>query len=232
MKFRLAWLLLLWSALLPAQTPEVEITSEPCHHQVLVNPYIRVFRVEIAPHAATLLHRHVHDYFFVTLEATNVSNQVAGKPPVTLNIQEGETRFVEGNFAHVAHNLSDHPFRNILIEFLKDAEARAHPPQPWDEDRALHIHMKGTQDVLFVKDGVRVSDFQLQPGGMVHNQYHPGPRLIVAVTGVDLNLAVRGKSSQNIQLKSGEVQWLAGGDTEMLMNAGKNSARWITLEFH
>jgi quercetin dioxygenase-like cupin family protein len=214
-----------------SQTPTVEITSEPSHHQIFQNDYVRVFKVEIAPHAATLMHRHHHDYFLVALSPTNLSNEASGKPPTSLKIQQGEIRFAEGNFAHIAKNLGDQPFPYVTIEYLKDAEAHKSPPPNWDEDRALHVHMKGTQDVLFVKDGIRVSDFQLQPGGMVHNQHHPGPRLIVAVSDSDIRSSVAGKSTP-IQLKSGEVKWLPGGTTDMLMNAGKNPARWITLEFH
>ena len=212
-----------------SQTPTVEITSEPLHHQIFQNAYVRVFKVEIASHAATLMHRHHHDYFVVALSSAKLSNEASGKPPASLEIQQGEVRFAEGNFAHIDKNLGDQPFSYVTIEYLKDGEAHKSPPK-WDEDRALHVHMKGTQDVLFVKDGIRVSDFQLQPGGMVHNQHHPGPRLIVAVSDVDIRSSMAGKSTP-IQLKSGEVMWLKGGTTDMLMNAGKEPARWITLEF-
>jgi len=63
--------------LLAAQTmKEVEITSEPSHHLALENTYVRVFKVEVAPHAATLLHRHRHDYVFVSLGPSHISNEV------------------------------------------------------------------------------------------------------------------------------------------------------------
>src|SRR5437660_1111318 len=56
MKLRSAFLLMVSSAvLLSAQTPEVEITAEPHHHLVVQNPFVRVFKVEVAPHAATLM---------------------------------------------------------------------------------------------------------------------------------------------------------------------------------
>ena len=231
MKLKLGWFAILCLCTF-VQAQEVEITAELSHHQILQNAYVRVFQVEIAAHAATLLHQHRHDYFFVALAPTTLSNEVAGKPATTLKIQQGEVRFAEGNFAHVARNLTDQPFPHVTIEFLKDAEAGKTPPPKWDEARALHVHHNGTQEVLFVKDGVRVSDFELQPRGMVHNQRHPGPRLIVAVSDIDIKSSVAGKGNTPIQLKSGEVKWLEGGTIDMLMNAGKNSARWITLEFH
>ena len=222
----------LCASLLFAQGPSaVEITAEPSHHQILQNDYVRVFYVEVPPHSTTQLHWHRRDYFYVSLGASNLVNQVIGKQPANLKLQDGETRFTPGNFAHVVKNLSDQPFRNVTVEFLKDEQAHKTPPPKWDEERALHVHHNGTQEVMFVQDGVRVSDFQLQPGGMVHNQHHPGPRLIVAVTDVDIRSSAAGKSTP-IQLMPGEVKWLKGGTTDMLMNAGKNSVRWITLEFH
>ena len=42
---------------LRAEAPAVEITAEPAHHLALENEWVRVFQVEVAPHAATLLHR-------------------------------------------------------------------------------------------------------------------------------------------------------------------------------
>src|SRR5690242_6944853 len=84
------------AVLLAAQTgtpPGVEITSEPHHHLALKNTYVRVFQVEVAPHQSTLMHWHRHHYMFVTLGAGEVENDVAGKPPVTLKLADGETRF-------------------------------------------------------------------------------------------------------------------------------------------
>ena len=233
MKARLAGVsLLLASALLYSQTAQVEITAEPAHHLVLQNAYVRVFKVEAPPHASTRMHWHRHDYFFVTLGATEVSNEVEGKPPVTLKLQDGEVRFLPGGFAHIVRNLADTPFRNVTIELLQDEQARKNPPPPWDEERGLEVHHNGTQDILFVKDGVRASEFELQPGGMVHKHHHVGPHLVVAVSDIELRSDVEGKGSSVSKLKSGEVMWLKGGYTHSLMNVGKNPAKWVTLEFH
>jgi quercetin dioxygenase-like cupin family protein len=51
-----------------AAAPEVEVTSEPWHHLALENAYLRVFKVEVAPHTDTSMHRHRHDYLFETVE--------------------------------------------------------------------------------------------------------------------------------------------------------------------
>ncbi len=194
-------------------------------------PIRRVFKVEVAPHAATLMHRHRHDYIFVTLGRPSVENQVAGKPPVKLTLQDGETRFLPGGFAHIAKNLSDQPFRNITIELMQDEKSRQSPPPKWDEDRGLHILNGGTQDILFVKDGVRASEFQLNPGGVVPKHHHAGPHLVVAVSDLNLRSDVEGKGPSQIQLKAGDMAWVKGGVTHTLTNAGQQNAKFITLEF-
>jgi len=209
---------------------EVEITAEPHHHLALENEYVRVFKVEVAPHEATLMHRHRHDYMFVTLGDSQVENDVAGKPPVTLKLKDGETRFTPGDFAHIAKNLSDTPFRNVTIELLQDQQAKKSPAK-WDEERGLRVFNGGTQDILFVKDNARVSEVELQPGGVVPTHHHNGPHLLIAVSDLDLR-SEQGKSSTPVQLKSGEIMWVPGGFTHSVTNVGKNAAKLVTVEFH
>jgi quercetin dioxygenase-like cupin family protein len=225
-------LLLAAIALTAQSTSEVEITAEPRHHLAIENEYVRVFQVEVAPHDATLLHIHHHDYVYVTLGAANLSNEVKGKPPVEVKLQDGETRFSAGNFAHTARNLSDQRFRNVTIELMQDAAAHQTPPPAWDEDRGLHVFTGGTQHIMFVQDGVRVSEFDLQPGATVPSHHHTGQHLVVAVTDLEIRSDVEGQGPMPGQLKSGDVKWLPGGYTHTLTNTGKQEAKFVTLEFH
>jgi quercetin dioxygenase-like cupin family protein len=208
---------------------ELKITSEPNHHLVLQNSYVRVFQVEASPHASTLMHRHCHDYIFVTLGSAEISNEVAGKPPVTLKLQDGETRFVPGNFAHIVRNLSDNPFRNVTIELLRSQKSDQ-SSQP-GEDRSLQVLHGGTEEVLFVKDGVRVSEVELQTAGVEPKHHHAGPRLVVAVSDLTFRNDEVGKPSSNIEMKSGDVKWLEGGMTHTITNVGPTGAKFVMLEF-
>jgi quercetin dioxygenase-like cupin family protein len=210
-----------------AQSPkEVEITAEPHHHPTLENSYVRVFKVEVGPHDSTLMHWHRHDYLFVTIGASELENDVAGKAPVTLKLQDGEVRFTPGNFAHIARNLALTPLRNVTIELKNNSAAK------WNEDRGLAVLQKGTQHVLFVKDGARVSDIELQPAGVLPKHTHSGPHLVIAVTDLDLRNAPAGKRAENVQLKAGDVAWVPKGVTHSLTNVGPDKARWIGVEFH
>src|SRR6478609_5497222 len=123
-----------------AQTPkEVEITNEGHHHQVLQNDFVRVFKVEVGPKDATLMHRHRHDYLYISLGPADVSNEVEGKSPVQLKLEDGQTGFLPGNFAHIARNLASTPFRNVTIELMQNEKARSTPPPKWDEERVLQV---------------------------------------------------------------------------------------------
>ena len=224
---RLAVLLLAF-ALFGQSVSEVEITAEPHHRLALENQYVRVFKVDVPPHESTLMHRHRHDYIFVTLGASEVSNEVEGKPAAMLKLQDGETRFTPGNFAHIARNLASTPFRNVTIEFLQD---KAASQAKWDQERGLNVLTGGTQEILFVKDGVRVSEIELQPGGVLPKHRHTGPHLVVAISDLDLRNDVEGKPASSAELKSGDIKWIAGGYTHMLTNVGKQQAKFVTLEF-
>jgi len=215
---------------LSAQTvTEVEITSEPSHHLALENEYVRVFQVEVVPHTATLMHRHRHDYVFVTLGDAHISNEVEGKPPVDLRLTDGNARFTPGNFAHVARNLSEQPFRNVTIEFLQDEKLRQMPSH-WAEDSGERTFSGGRSTILFVKDGVRISEVNLEPGATVPSHHHDGPHLVLAVSDLDLR-GVDGTDPMTGKFKSGDIKWLPGGYTHTLTNVGKSPARFVTVEF-
>jgi len=221
-------LFLFLTAVLAAQSaPEVEITAEPHHHQVLANDQVRVFSVEVPPHSETLMHWHRHDYIYVTLGATEVVNAVKGKDPVSVKLADGDTRFLPASFTHVARNPGDHPFRNVTIELLQDAKLRASTAK-WDEERGLDILQGGTKDVLFVKDNVRVSEIELQHHGiapMTAKAY-----LLVAVTDLKLSHQLKNAphmASDDFELKSGDSKWLAGD----LISIGPAPAKFVTLEF-
>jgi quercetin dioxygenase-like cupin family protein len=227
-----ALLLFLLLPFLAAQTlTEVEVTAEPSHHLAVENEYVRVFQVEVAPHRSTLMHRHRHDYLYVTLGDAHISNEVEGKPPVDVKLTEGDTRFASGNFAHVAVNLSDQPFRNVTIELLQDEKLRQMPSHWGPEDSGERTFPSGRIITLFVKDGVRVSEVNLEPGAVLPSHHHDSPYLMVAVTALDLRSDVEGMGPMPGQFQSGDVKWLPGGYTHTLTNVGKSSARFVTVEF-
>lgn len=228
MKITGSFALSLACLLLPS-TEAVDVTAEPTHHLALANEQVRVFQVEVAPHASTLLHHHGHDYLFVTLGDSHVSNEVLGKAPVELKLADGETRFTPGNFSHVAKNLADQPFRNVTVELMQDEKLRE-APSPWPEGGDQEFP-GGRIKVLFVRDGARVSSVELEPGATVPSHHHDGPHLVVAVSDLALRSDVQGQNPLAATVKSGDVKWVPGGYTHTLTNTSKERARFVTVEF-
>jgi beta-alanine degradation protein BauB len=223
----------LCSLLLPANATAaetVEVAAEPAHHLALSNDQVRVFQVEVAPGAATLLHHHGHDYLFVTLGEAHISNEVLGKPPVELTLADGETRFTPGNFAHVARNLAGQPFRNVTVELMQDEKLRE-APSPWPQEGGGQEFPGVRTKVLFVRDGARVLTVEVQPGATVPSHHHDGPHLLVAVTDLEIRSDVEGQGPMPGHFKAGDVKWLPGGYTHTLTNTGQAPARFVTVEF-
>src|SRR6266446_5900637 len=113
-------LALLLSPSLPAQAPvAVPISKEPHHHLVLENDYVRVFRVSLPAHDATLLHQHDVPYLYISLGPADVINAVQGRPEARIVMADGQLDYSPGHFAHIARTDSDIPFNNVTIELLR-----------------------------------------------------------------------------------------------------------------
>lgn len=210
----------------------VDVSAEPHHHLVLENEYVRAFRVEVPPNGATGLHHHANDYVFVVLGASQVSNEVEGKPPVRLQLADGEAGYSEGGFAHVARNLASTPFRNVTVEILPAARQRAAARKPgagWE--RGVELFEGGSIDTIVVRGGLRVTETELKPGATQPLHTHSGPHLAIPLTDVELRSDVPGKPAQTIRFKSGEVDWVAGRVTHTLTNVGSSPARFLAIEF-
>src|SRR5260370_2713733 len=103
MKPVLCLLLLLFAFSLSAQAPvAVPIPKEPHHHLVLENSYVRVFRVSIPAHDATLLHQHDVPYIYVSLGPADVVNAVQGKPETRIVMADGQSSYSLDRFSHLA----------------------------------------------------------------------------------------------------------------------------------
>src|SRR5713101_4623654 len=79
----------------------VALTSEPHHHFAFENEYVKVFKVEVPSHEATLLHQHDRDYLYITLGDAEVTSAIPGKPEAHLKLTDGSVGFSRGGFAHV-----------------------------------------------------------------------------------------------------------------------------------
>ena len=120
MKPLLCSLLLLLAFSLNAQAPEaVPLPKEPHHHLVLENDYVRVFRVSLPAHTATLLHQHDVPYVYISLGPADVVNAVQGRPEARIVMADGQVGYSPGHFAHIARTDAGSTFDNVTVELLK-----------------------------------------------------------------------------------------------------------------
>jgi quercetin dioxygenase-like cupin family protein len=236
MQPRIAASFCLLTALLSAQTTApavVAITNEPSHHLALENEYVRVFKVEVAPHAATLMHRHDKDYVFVTLGDSELSNERQGEKPITLQLKDGETRFTRGGFAHIARNLSDKSFRNVTIELPPSTTFVCGAGQGVCSGAAGGVTGSGNWNwgEIVESDRYIVRRITVARNGAVPKHQHKGPHLAVAISDLHLRSEIEGKQPVEINQNAGDIQWIRGGFTHSVTNVGNEPARFVTIEF-
>lgn len=233
---RLVGLVFLATASLAQQQQPVEITSEPRHHLVFENEYVRVFDVTVAPRDTTLVHRHNHDYLFVTLGDSDVVSVRPGEKPVSLVLKDGEVRFTPGNFAHAAINNSDRPFHNITIELLKSSANVKTCTEACDSGGCagamLNSPVTGCPSTVrrISADQWTVSLVTLPPSARMEQHTNALPRLVVAVS--DLDFAGSPETAGNdIKRAPGYVGWVPAGVSHPLTNNSSKPAQFVTLEF-
>jgi quercetin dioxygenase-like cupin family protein len=239
-KSRVAGLLFLATAALAQHQQSVEITSEPSHHQVLQNEYVRVFNVTVAPRATTLVHKHNYDYLFVPLGDSDVVSVRPGEKPVALKLKDGEVRFTPGNFAHAAINQADRPFHNITIELLKPstnvktctgscdtAGCVGSVPGTTGDNSSVPGCPRTTR--LISADQWTISLVGLPPNATL-NRPAGGPALLVAVTKLELGRQ-SGDAVGPFKRAPGGFDWIAAGRQETMRNGASQSAQFVTLEF-
>jgi hypothetical protein len=227
---RIAGLLLVSMAALAQQQP-VEITSEPRHHLVFQNEYVRVFDVTVEPRGSTLVHRHNYDYLFVTLGDSDVVSARPGEKPVQLLLKDGETRFTAGNFSHAAINRDNRPFHNITIELLKPSTnvktCTDRCPQQLDclQDTA---HCPAGEKRIS-SDQWSVSSWSMPGHSSFDTGSLKGPSLLIAVTSVDL----RGEldASGRLRHQPGGLEWIPAGGKGTISNSSVRRQAFVILEF-
>jgi quercetin dioxygenase-like cupin family protein len=227
-KSRAAGLVFLATATLAQQQQSVEITSEPSHHLVFQNEYVRVFDVTVAPKVSTLIHRHNSDYLFVTLGDSDVVSVRPGEKPVPLKLKDGEVRYTPGNFAHAAINNSDQPFHNITIELLKPTTNEGTCEVNCSRDP---VGSETFTQRLYVSDQWMVSLVTLAPKSHIDHLGQARPQLLVPVSNLSL-LLPEISPDHYVRRQPGTLEWRATGSAFIAANDEATPARFVVLEFN
>lgn len=196
----------------------VPITSEPSHHLAINNEYVRVFKVEVAPHAETLYHQHDHDYIYVTLGDADINNVLLQQQPVRMALKDGDVRLSKAPFAHKATNNSDQPFRNVTVELLKgigtpicglpggQGNCGIGPAWTGGVDGSSETN-SGYSQPLFRARRMAVDKVRTEGSTEVSQEAIPNaPFLLIAISSVKFRL-VSQKGTQDLVAQPGDVFW-------------------------
>ena len=230
-----------------AQAPvAVPIPKEPHHHLVLENDYVRVFRVSVPAHEATLLHQHDVPYLYVALGPADVINAIQGKPEVHLVMADGQLGYSRGHFAHIARTDAGLVFNNVTIELLRP---QGEPKNLCDKvvdgpaltctgevkglpaDSPLRVLPKlgiGPRR-SFETDEIAVASYSLSLVG-TYNEDSKSSRLFVAEDGPQLHVEIAGESARS--LSNGETVWLeAGKEWKIILPRQDKPTRFLMIRF-
>src|SRR5467141_4733810 len=218
-------LALLLSPSLPAQAPvAVPISKEPHHHLVLENDYVRVFRVSVPAHDATLLHQHDVPYLYVALGPADVINAIRGKTESRLVMSDGQVGFSRGGFAHIARTDSGLVFNNVTIELLK--------PQGEPQNLCSQIVPGGITGCCQRMSADRGKGYSIEPQLETEEikldlvRLDPKAEKIGFLPQTNSLLVVLNESKVRVEeqggsvkvLTGGEVSWIAASSRETLSN--------------
>ncbi len=234
MKPLLFSLLLLFAFSLSAQAPvAVPIPKEPHHHLVLENSYVRVFRVSIPAHDATLLHQHDVPYIYVALGPADVINAVQGKPEAHLVMADGQVGYSRGGSAHIARTDAGSSFNNVTIELLKPQgepknrcdKVVSGDPGPCILERRTNSY---TNSPSFETDSIKVYSLEMQPEAA----YQDVPETDILLVGLDqAELTVQSPGKPEVKLSGGNSLWLSRRTPQTIRNASDHPSRFLSIKF-
>lgn len=152
-----------------------------------------------------------------------------GKSPIQhFQVHKGETSFrclstvcatrqlLEKGMAGGFRNDRRNDYRNITVEFLD-------PNIGWALTQGGTI---GSLPSMFL-GGALVSDVLLGPGESAKAPEKPNARLVIPISEIDLKVG----AGARIRNSPGEVVWIPADQPSALTNAGRDQARFITIEF-
>jgi len=240
------------SSYFPQQNPTappgpVPISEEPHHRLVLQNEFTRIYNVMVPPLDATLLHQHDLPYLYVTLGPADIINAIVGKSELHQILQDGETHYSPGHFAHVARTDSGVPFHNITIELIHPQGtsknlckevlpgAPTNCPEPKaaavDNGKAKKGQPEATaEDVpYFETDEIRVDLHKASSGNDYVDAAPKTDALLVALTDANLDANLGGEHVSF--LHGGDVLWLPAGKHRRFVDFLGTRSSFLLISF-
>ena len=74
-------------------------------------------RSQLLPGVSSQMHEHKAPHLVVAMSDLELKDEVEGKPPVTVRLNKGEVRWVEGGFKHKLTNVGNRPGQFVTVEY-------------------------------------------------------------------------------------------------------------------
>jgi hypothetical protein len=224
----------------------VPVSDEPHHRLVLQNDFARVYNVTVPPLDGTLLHQHDLPYLYVVLGFADIINAIVGKPELHQVLQDGETHYSPGHFAHIVRTDSGMPFHNITIELVRPQGtpknlckdvlpgAPLNCPEP-APSVANSKSKKGTPQVAsddspyFETDEVRVELHKVSSGDDYVDAAPKADALLIGLTNSNLDVNLAGEHIGF--LHGGDVLWLPTGQHRRIVDFLGTHSGFLLISF-
>jgi hypothetical protein len=238
---------------LPVQDPTaplgpVPISEEPHHRLVLQNDFTRIYNVMVPPLDTTLLHQHDLPYLYVTLGPADIINAIVGKPELHQILQDGETHYSPGHFAHIVRTESGMPFQNVTIELVhpqgtpknlcKDVLAGAPTDCPEQKPAVDSGKTKKGQPAAsgpaddvpyFENEEIRVDLHKVSSGNDYVDATPKTDALLVALTDANLDANLGGEHSSF--LHGSDVLWMPAGKHRRIVDFLGTRSSFLLISF-
>jgi len=208
-----------------------DMKGDHCFRSQLENESVRVFLVELAPHQASGLDRHQHDYVVVSLgeSAFEIEDNMNR---FRMELQDGEMQVIQGGGAHRFNNLSDKALRLVEIDVAKGihpqrAVCGLNAPQCTDGAFGKNDNGSYSQSTLFETETLKLARVQLGAAGTLPRHHHERSHLLLALNDVAL---FDDEQKREIHLKRGEPFWYSQALSHSLKNAGTEDVQLISLD--
>ena len=228
-------------SVLNVQTSEaqqtVSITDEPHYRLIFENSYVRVFRMSLAAHDATLLHKHERPYVYVPLGPADFVDAVAGKPDAHVIMTSGQVAYSPGGFSHSIRTDVGSALDSITVELLKPqsdpqntcAEIVSGPPI-YHCPTTTADKKNGSSNLPLFKTGE--TNVSLQRYGQNTSQAgitYPLGTLIVILSGSGLQTVEKGKPQELLSV--GSVLWLLAETPTTITSPSGEPWSYLSLSF-
>lgn len=207
------------AAVASAQDGAVPVEQEPSHKTVLKNDFVQVFRVQLEPGKATLMHLHAHDDAAVRLSNATVTADSPGKPagapetvaPGVVSARDNEPKAL----THRVSNTGTTVFDVLDVQILKRPDGPEAPPisAPAAENPKMRVYR-----------------YELAPGAASATHTHARPYLLVAATAMNLKMTSPDGASMTHPVKTGDLHWVDAAVTHALVNDGPKKGVLVEIE--